>query len=252
MPVKKGNADVTPPRSLPLYEVLKRQIAENVMSGRWPAGMVLPSEMALAQEFRVAPGTMRRALSELTASGMLTRRRKTGTVVTGRAPDQNLDLYFRYFRLHRADGSLVSSTARNLDLFHGAPTASEKEQLKLEDGQEVVRLRRLRLVDGAAIMIETMTMPGARIPDFPKETPDVPPLIFQHLVDAYAIRITAVREELSAVMASEADRRDLGLDAPAALLRIVQTAFDQLGAPVVFAVQHGLTDDYRYVNEVHQ
>jgi GntR family transcriptional regulator len=98
--------------AVPLYEVVKRHISEAIMMGRWAPGTVLPGEVALAQRFGVAVGTVRRALSDLTVEGLLTRRRKTGTVVTGRSPHHSLRSFFQYFRLHGRDGAVLRSQAR--------------------------------------------------------------------------------------------------------------------------------------------
>ncbi|MET0124508.1 MAG: winged helix-turn-helix domain-containing protein, partial [Pseudomonas caspiana] len=76
--------------SAPLYEVVKRHISEAILLGEWSSGTVIPSENALAADFGVSVGTIRRALAELVSEGMLMRRRKTGTVVTGWAPLHNL------------------------------------------------------------------------------------------------------------------------------------------------------------------
>ena len=67
----------------PLYEVVKRHISESILQGELPAGTILPSENSLAAKFGVSVGTVRKALAALTTEGMLMRRRKTGTVVTG-------------------------------------------------------------------------------------------------------------------------------------------------------------------------
>ena len=71
----------------PLYERVKRHMSEAILVGEWAPGTVLPSETVLAKGFGIAVGTVRRAMSDLVAEGLLSRRRKTGTVVTGpRAP----------------------------------------------------------------------------------------------------------------------------------------------------------------------
>ena len=75
--------------------------------------------------FGVAVGTVRRALGDLTAEGMLRRRRKTGTVVTGRTPHHSLRHFFQYFRLHDRDGELVRSAAKVLSV--GVARANREE-----------------------------------------------------------------------------------------------------------------------------
>ncbi|MGO8536072.1 GntR family transcriptional regulator, partial [Rhizobium ruizarguesonis] len=80
--------------------------------GRTEPVSSLPSEVALSQTYGVDVGTIRRALMDLNNDGLLSRRRKTGTVVTGRKPQQSLRLFFQYFRLQGLDGSLSKSVKK--------------------------------------------------------------------------------------------------------------------------------------------
>jgi DNA-binding GntR family transcriptional regulator len=57
--------------------VLRQRIAD----GRYPPGSLLPSEMMLAQEFRVVRNTVRRALAELAADNLIETVAGRGRVV---------------------------------------------------------------------------------------------------------------------------------------------------------------------------
>lgn len=237
-------------RFAPLHERLKRQLSEEILVGRWAPGAVLPGEVTLAQRFGVAVGTVRRALAALVAEGLLTRRPRAGTVVTGRSPEHSLRFFFRYFRLHGADGSLKRSSAVALSLEEIPAGSEDARRLCAAPGTPLLRLRRLRTVDGAPVMIDLYRIPAARVPAFPRAPERVPELLFLHLNEAYGIRITAVREELAAEPATEEDRRLLGLPDPAAVLVIEATVFDQAGSPVLLTTQRASTAMHRYVNEV--
>ena len=234
----------------PLYEGVKRQISEAILLGQWAPGTVLPGEVALAQLFGVAVGTVRRALMDLTAEGLLSRRRKTGTVVTGRMPHHSLRYFFQYFRLHGLDGALVRSTARVLSLAIGPATGEESGALALEPATPVLRLHRTREVGGRVVMHDRFALSAARIPEFPQKPDQVPELLYLYLLERYGIRISAVREQVSAELADADDLILLGLSAPAAVLRIEEIAYDQSGEPTIFATHRAATDGHRYVNEI--
>jgi GntR family transcriptional regulator len=234
---------------IPLYEQVKRQISDRILRGIWPPGTVLPGESQLARDFGIAVGTVRRALADLTAEGLLMRRRKTGTVVTGRSPDHSLRFFFQYFRLHGADGTLLRSTPEILAYDIGKATAAERERLKLAAGVAVVRLHRVRRVEGLPAMHERMVMPAARLPDFPPAEA-VPELLYLYLLDRYGIRISAIRESVTAEVATEEDVAIFGADAPKALLVIDEVAYDQAGHPVIWALHRATTNRFCYINEV--
>lgn len=234
----------------PLHEAVKRRVSEAILVGEWPPGTVLPSEVALAAMFGVAVGTARRALTDLTAEGMLSRRRKTGTVVTGRTPHHSLRFFFQYFRLHDRDGGLVRSTAKVLSVVVAPANEAECARLQLAQKAKVVRVDRLRLVAGKPIMRDCLSLPADLVPDFPTTPAQVPELLFLHLVERYGIRISAVREQLTAMLADSEDLRLLKRRRPAALLVIDEVAYDQSGVPVLLGLHRALTGEHCYVNEV--
>ncbi len=70
-------ASPTPP-----YEQIRAQIAAAIDSGQLDKGTRLPSMRALAADLGVATGTVARAYRELEGAGLVTSRRRLGTVVT--------------------------------------------------------------------------------------------------------------------------------------------------------------------------
>lgn len=234
----------------PLYQVVKQQITDAVMLGRWPPGMVLPNEIALAAQFGVAVGTLRRALADLTAEGLLARRRKTGTVVTGRTPQHSLRFLFKYFRLHGKDGALQESQSRNLSLERGPATEDERRQLQMGEDAEVIRFLRLRCVDGRPIMRDLFVFAAHRVPGFASNAQEAPPLLYQHLLERYGIRVSAVREQISAELAGPSVGADLEIAASDPILVIEEIAYDQANTPTILALHHATTKNHRYVNEI--
>ncbi len=79
-PVRKKKA--TPEGSrVPQYERIKLYLLEQVQAGSWKEGEVIPAEESLAVEFGVSRMTVNRAIRELTAEGVLSRRQGAGTYV---------------------------------------------------------------------------------------------------------------------------------------------------------------------------
>lgn len=233
----------------PLYEVVKRHISESILQGELPAGTILPSENSLAAKFGVSVGTVRKALAALTTEGMLMRRRKTGTVVTGWAPLHNLSHFFHYFRLHDKSGGLLQSETRLLEYQHSRASADEADKLQIAAGDAVIRLKRLRRVKGIAAMHETLVLPAARLPDFPPAE-QLPQLLYRYLFEQYDVRVAAVREQISATLATEEDAALLELALPHAVMVIDEVSFDQSATPVILAHHRFSTEHFMYVNEI--
>lgn len=231
----------------PLHQQVKDRLTEAILSGDLAPGAVLPAEQELAQDFGIAVGTLRRALMTLTEEGLLARRRRTGTVVTGRSPQLTLRFLIRYFRLHGLDGRLVQARSVSLSVGAAPATGAEAQALDLPPGTPLARFRRLRLVEGRAVMLDDYAVQASRLAG--PLPASVPAQLYLHLDQAHGLRLAAVREHLSAVLDPEAASA-LGLPETAPLLCIDEMAYDAAGRPVVLARHHADTSRHRYVSEI--
>ena len=67
--------------STPIFQRIKDYLLGEIAAGRWKEGDVVPSEQALVRQFGVSRMTVNRAVRELTAEQVLTRRQGSGTFV---------------------------------------------------------------------------------------------------------------------------------------------------------------------------
>ena len=77
--------------ALPPYEQIRTQISTLISLGELAAGAKLPTVRALATDLGVATGTVARAYKELEAEGLISSRRRAGTVVNDVAVQQVFD-----------------------------------------------------------------------------------------------------------------------------------------------------------------
>ncbi|MGZ7029733.1 MAG: histidine utilization repressor [Terriglobales bacterium] len=68
----------------PIFQRIKDYLLGEIASGRWKEGDMVPSEQALVRQFGVSRMTVNRAVRELTAEQVLTRRQGAGTYVASR------------------------------------------------------------------------------------------------------------------------------------------------------------------------
>ena len=235
---------------VPLHEWLKRTLSERILLGEWAPGTAIPGEVELSAQFGVAVGTVRKALAALVAEGMLTRRPRVGTVVTGRSPEHSLRFFFRYFRLHGADGALLRSRVETLTVRDELPAVDDARRLGIGADEPIIRIVRRRSIAGKPIMVDIYRIPASLVPEFPRDAAALPELMYLYLLERWGVRVTAVREELRAELAAAADRATLTLTHPAALLVMEETCYDQTGKPCLLATHRARTEEHRYVNEV--
>jgi GntR family histidine utilization transcriptional repressor len=65
----------------PIFQRIKDYLLAEIAAGHWKEGDVIPSEQALVKQFGVSRMTVNRAVRELTAEAVLTRRQGSGTFV---------------------------------------------------------------------------------------------------------------------------------------------------------------------------
>lgn len=108
-----------------LYQRILNDIRGRILSGEWQPGHRIPFEHELAQEYRCSRMTVNKAMSELARTGLIERRRRSGSFVRRpqsqaavleihdiRAEVEALGVPYRYERLSRTVRMATEEDAR--------------------------------------------------------------------------------------------------------------------------------------------
>ncbi len=147
---------------LPRYQQLRDDLAAQIAQQHWRPGDAIPTEAELAKTYNVAVGTVRKAVDVLVAEGLLERFQGRGTFVRRASFASSL---FRFFRFQTETGERRIPESRILkrDVLD-APSAPAAG-LQIETGAPVIRLTRLRLLDGEPMLAEEIWLPHDRFAD---------------------------------------------------------------------------------------
>jgi GntR family transcriptional regulator len=115
-------------------------------------GDALPSEAELCERFGVSRMTVRQALTELTAEGLVERRRGQGTFVSAPPVHRRPGVFLSFSEEMGRRGLRPSS--RLVSAALDWPRPDEVADLALTPGEQVVRVVRVRLADGIPIALE--------------------------------------------------------------------------------------------------
>ena len=89
----------------PLWLQIRRSLALAILSGNWPAGTRVPTELFLTAYYSTARMTVNKAIQSLASEGLVERRPKAGTVVTARARERPVfELWDAADAVHRLGG----------------------------------------------------------------------------------------------------------------------------------------------------
>jgi GntR family transcriptional regulator len=237
--------------SRPIAQPLHRQLHDLIMaridSGEWSPGTYLPPETRLAEEYGVAVGTLRKALLDLAQEGVVQRRQGKGTVVASHDSDAVL---FRFFNLRHQDGSTMQPESRVLSRACARAEGEEARLLRLDARAAVIRITRVREVEGEPILYEHILLDAARFAAMERAPEILPNTLYQLYQTEYGATVHRAQEQLRAVGADAICARELGVAPGAPLLEITRVALDYNSSPIELRKSWVRTDGLYYAANV--
>lgn len=201
-------------------------LRHQIHSGTYDDGV--PGELELATEFSVSRNTIRAALTTLKDEGLIDRGPKVGTHVAQRKYNHRLDTLLGLKETFKTFGE-VRNEVRAAMAVTAPPSVAQR--LRLEPGQQVVFIERLRYLGDLPLSLDvTYLTPdiGAEILNQPLESNDVFALIEQ----LSGHRLGSASLALEAIPADAHSAAALQVPDGAALLMLERlTSFDD-GRPV--------------------
>lgn len=191
----------------PLYKQVYDALVLRLVEAYWKPSEPLPSEFALAEELGVSQGTVRKALNQMVAENLLTRRQGKGTYVSEHTQESSL---FRFFRYREPGGGSAIPKTEVRSIRRRKINKFERQKFNLLVNDEVVEMIRLRSINGAAAIYEKVIQPLSIYPDIDREE-DLPNSLYTLYQEKYGISIVEVHDELSAVSLDARAARELGL-----------------------------------------
>jgi GntR family transcriptional regulator len=145
---------------IPKYLQISEWLRESILLGRYKTGEKLPSEIALAQMCGVNRNTLRQAIGELTALGMLKKIKGMGTYVTAPEPVAMRHKLNRISSFaHEMNRAGIHEKTRLLGKGYEIPPNHVAHSLALAPERRVIAIRRLRTGDNLPLIYEETYLP---------------------------------------------------------------------------------------------
>jgi GntR family transcriptional regulator len=232
----------------PLYAQVKTLMVQRIGSGAWKPGELLPSEFALAAEYKVSQGTVRKALLALEADRLIIRRQGRGTYVARHTAQETL---FHFFHMVGLDDQRRIPTSRVLAQRTMRATRAQAKALAVAPATLLHAITRVRAFDGQPAIFERIFVPTELMPELAVETgaemADEMYVIYQ---ERFGITIAGASERLAATAAGADEARHLGLAEGTPLLEITRVARDVNGRAVELRTSRCDTSTTRYAAEL--
>lgn len=228
-PQRSSTASWSLPGS-PLYIKVRRGINEAIGSGEWRPGEAIPAEKKLCERFGVSMGTLRKAVDELTVSGVLVRQQGRGTFVAQHSEDRYL---FSFFHLVGKDGHKQYPQVRFLKFGENDADQFAADALKVKVGSSLYRLTNLLSLRGVVTSLDEILLPPARFPGLTAaRLRERQTTLYQMYQDEFDVTVVRASERVSGFAATAKQARLLETSVGAPLLQITRIAYSFQNQPV--------------------
>lgn len=218
---------------VPLYLQIKEWMLEEIRAGRWPERYKLPAEEDLAPAIGVSRGTLRKAIRELVAEGVLEQIHGKGTFVTAAGIEQPLAQRLAAFtELLDERGIPYSTRVLRQEVLHPEPRVASL--LRLAPGEPAVFLARIRLVESRPVAymenyVPRRLAPGVEQVDFTRHG------LFKTLEQRYGLSLSWGHRAFEALAADARQAEYLDLKPGAPVFYIQQVVYLSDGTPVEYS-----------------
>lgn len=204
---------------MPLWAQLRDDLRRRLEAGAFDEAF--PGELALVAEYAVSRHTVRSALRELRADGLVIAERGRRPRLAGDIPiTQPLGTLYSLFASVESAGLRQTSIVRAREVCADGVVA---DRLQLEASTPLFRLERLRLAAGEPLALDTVWLPaGIAAPLL--EVDFTHTALYDELASRVGVQIAGGRETIRAVVPAKAQQRLLGIPATAGAF-----AIDRLG-----------------------
>jgi GntR family transcriptional regulator len=241
-----GEPPVRRPRARLRSVTVRNELSQRIDDGVFPAGTRLPSEPALATELGVSRATLREALRVLESEGRLRRAWGSGTYVSeGRRVVNSLDMNFGVTDAITAAGMRAGTEQGRYWLEPASP--SEAARLKLQPGQDVLTIERVRTADGRPVVLSRDIVPSALL----QGRADIVELmlrgsVYETLERELGVVIQHGIASFQPVRADQIVARRLGIRRGELLLAIWQVDYDTEERPVLSSHEYHIADAFEF------
>jgi GntR family transcriptional regulator len=235
---------VDPSNPIPKYLQISAWLKGLIETGRYRKGEQLPSEVELAGMCDVTRTTVRQAIAELTAKGLLRKKKGTGTFVCVPAPAE-----LRQKLEHissTTDLMQDSGIAQSTRVIKKRVEQAEDEIAKvlfLGSNKKVIHVQRIRIGDGTPYVYEESYLPNDLFKGILNM--DLTGSLYKILSEEFNIVLARCQQTISAVNLNADIAGILQLSENAAGIFMESLTFDENSIPVELLYSYHRGDTYK-------
>lgn len=208
---------------VPLYKQLMEQIEEKIAQGVYQPGEQLMTEVEMARNFGVSTITVRKALKELVARGLVERQQGKGTFVSRKKFSKNLSQSLNFTEMCRLAGVVPGGKMLENTLI--CPDEKLIKEMNLSPQDRLIYIKRVRTADRKPIAIEEnyfgLTYAKLLEQQFGDNS------LYEFLKEEYHIQIAYTKKKIEICRANQEEALLLNVKEEEPLLLITSMAYTE-------------------------
>jgi GntR family transcriptional regulator len=213
--------NLDPISKIPLHVQMARRILTKINAGDWKPGDQMPSERDLMRLANVSRATVRQALDELAHDGVLERIHGRGTFVRRTKSEQSLRVVYSFYEQLSAEGIELHDRVLVCETVSASPELAER--LRLDTGDPVIHLQRLRSVGDTPMMLNVAYLPAALCVGLLRENFDTS--LYGILRDRYDLPVLRAVDRFEATLADKSVTEHLKISRAVPLMYVERMAY---------------------------
>ncbi|MFP7692274.1 transcriptional regulator GmuR [Bacillus subtilis] len=225
------------------YEIIANEMRNRIKNNVYPIDQPIPDEVSLAKEFNSSRMTMKRALDNLVAEGLLFRKRGHGTFIIQSAIQDD--------HVHVVSNEILGLTnllkdkkiqSKVIQFEVQFPTEEVAAHLSIDQKTPVYYVVRLRIVEGEPYVLEKTYMPTHLIPGINDNV--LHDSIYNHITNVLQLKIAGTHRKIRACKSDHIDQQHLGCKQDDPILEVEHVGFLDNGIPFEYSFSRHRHDKF--------
>jgi GntR family transcriptional regulator len=226
----------------PKYKQIKEDIVEDILSGVYEPGDMIPKQSDYALKYNVSRLTVRKAIDDLVLKGVLQTEKGKGTFVQEIATKA-----YSYRRVVGFSSNIVSKKihpkSKVISIKEDYADKSLASHLKIKEGEVVVEIARLRYINDICTSFQKSYFAKKRVAgiDFNAENLNENSL-YDVLFKRASITMSLADERFRAVRATEEIAGYFGVEEGDPILYVTRVTYDSNHVPIEYCRNYESSD----------
>ncbi|OTQ32933.1 hypothetical protein B6D19_04300 [Gilliamella apicola] len=226
----------------PLYRQIAETFEQKIYSGELDLEDVLPTEQALQDLYKVSRVTIRKALEQLENLGLVERIKGSGTYVKYNSAKHDAIQLKGFDENITSLGRIAGTKVIHFQLEQALPAIAN--QLKIEIGEPIFSIIRIRTIDDEPEILEQSYMPLSLFPDLSVKV--MQSSKYYYVENQKGYQISHSKQDVKPVLATNIVAKHLNIDTNHPVLRLRSVSELKTGERFEYSIQYLRGFQYRF------